>query len=267
MINSKQICMIVFLSIAATAADSGRDLLNAARKGQAARVAELLGKGAPVNANDKNGRTPLMLAAQQGHAEIVKLLLAKGAETNARDRQGWTAFGLALFSSEDGNNDVLGLLPRPPKLRLSLDARWVADNLYSSCLMSSEQLAHHVAEIQPEMIAAATLRDIASASPVGMLELASDGIGDAVLSLRTRPGAACVGQQSADQLSLAIDVKLVRKRDQRTLLEKTYGGGLKGMHARPATSPAQYATLYAGWAKSHTASIFRDVLEAWLRTP
>src|SRR5437867_6662710 len=88
--------VIILLSILASAADLGPDLLNAARKGQSERVAQLLGKGAPVDAKDKNGRTPLMLAAQHGHAEVAKLLLAKGADTNARDRQGWTAFGLTL---------------------------------------------------------------------------------------------------------------------------------------------------------------------------
>ena len=66
-------------------------------------------------------------------------------------------------------------------------------------------------------------------------------------------------------MSLAIDVKLVRRRDQLTLLEKTYGGGLKGLHVRSATSPAQYAPLYADWAKGHAPAIYWALLEAWLR--
>jgi len=266
MTTPNRVLAILLPCFIAAAADLGPDLLNAARKGQSERVTELLGKGAPLDATDKNGRTPLMLAAQHGHAGVVKLLLAKGANPDNRDRQGWTAYGLALFSSADGHDDVLRILPQPPKLHLSLDARWVPENLYSSCLMSAEQLRQHVAGIQPEMIAAAALRDIASISAKHMVELTEES-GDAVLSLRVRPGAACVAQQSSDQLTLAIDVKLVRQRDQKVLLEKTFGGGLKGLHARSTTSPAQYAGLYLDWAKGHAPGIYWAVLEAWLRTP
>src|ERR1041385_4812727 len=98
----RRMAIIALACFIASASDLGPDLLNAARKGQAERVTELLGKGAPVDSTDKNGRTPLMLAARHGHADVVKLLLAKGAHVDIRDRQGWTAYGLALFSSADG---------------------------------------------------------------------------------------------------------------------------------------------------------------------
>src|SRR6266567_5071322 len=120
---TKRALITVVVCFRIRAADLGPDLLSAARKGQAERVAEFLGKGAPLEAKDKNGRTPLMLAAQHGHAEVARLLLAKGAETGARDRQGWTAFGLALFSSSGAHDEVLRILPQPPRLRLAVDAR------------------------------------------------------------------------------------------------------------------------------------------------
>src|ERR1043166_9450043 len=101
---AKRLLAVMLSCFIVSAADLGPDLLSAARKGQAERITELLGKGAPVNADDKNGRTPLMLAAQHGHADVVKLLLAKGAQLDARDHQGWTAYGLALFSSADGHD-------------------------------------------------------------------------------------------------------------------------------------------------------------------
>jgi hypothetical protein len=249
----------------AMAADLGSELLKAARNGQADKVTELLGKGAPVDAKDKKQRTPLMQAADNGHAEVVRLLIEKGADADLRDRDGWTAFGLAIFASTDRRDEVLRELPSPPKLRLVIDAQWTPENLYSSCLMPPEQLSEHVAGIQPEMVAVGAMRDVASISAKRMVELSPDQTGDAVLSLKVRPAASCAAQQPTDKLGLAIDARLVRMRDQAVLHEKTYGGGLKGLHARYASSPAQYAQLYADWARNHATSIYWAVLEAWLR--
>jgi len=45
---------------------------------EAARL--LLEKGAAVDAQVKDGRTPLMMACQTGHVEMARLLLEKGAD-------------------------------------------------------------------------------------------------------------------------------------------------------------------------------------------
>jgi hypothetical protein len=63
---------------------------------------------------------------------------------------------------------------------------------------------------------------------------------------------------------MALDVRLERNR--APLLEKTFGGGLKGLHVRTVRSPAQYQPLYAEWAKSHAAQIYEAAVEAWLRS-
>ena len=47
----------------------------------------LLMRGADVNAQDKNGATPLMKAALDGAGDIVRLLLEKGANVNLRDNK------------------------------------------------------------------------------------------------------------------------------------------------------------------------------------
>jgi hypothetical protein len=86
-----------------------------------------------------------------------------------------------------------------------------------------------------------------------------------VLHLTARPAAACLPQQSMDNLSLEIGVRLERNSDHAALLEKTFGGGLKGLHARTVTSPAQYRPLLEGWATSHAPEIYWSVVEAWLR--
>ena len=63
--------------------------------GNAARVRELLRKGADVNARDKDGNTPLHKAVDRGFADVVKLLLERGADPNIRDRDGRTPLDLA----------------------------------------------------------------------------------------------------------------------------------------------------------------------------
>jgi len=53
-------------------------------------AALLISKGAKVNAQKKDGSTPLHMAATHGNVEFVKLLIAKGADVNAKDEDGGT---------------------------------------------------------------------------------------------------------------------------------------------------------------------------------
>ncbi|HUI53885.1 MAG TPA: ankyrin repeat domain-containing protein [Bryobacteraceae bacterium] len=270
------------LCAAALAADSGQALLDAAAHGQAERVRALLDQGAAIEAQDNNGRTPLMLAAQHGHADTVQLLLAKGASAMARDRRGATAYVLALFSPSGprlGIEAVLKALPAPKRPRLVVDAAWSRENLYSSCALRPDQLVQHVGGMEPDgMIVTAfraffaasgkNLVDIVRSATHGLAALPSDDAfhdADAVLSLEVRPSAACVPQGSYDNLGLAIDVQLWRARDRAVLLKKTFGAGLKGLHAVSATSPTQYFPMYEGWTKSHAEQIYWAAVEAWMR--
>jgi ankyrin repeat protein len=61
----------------------------------------LLEKGADVNAQAKDGISPLMLAAVSGQPDMVKLLLEKGAKVGLTDERGWTALSWACKWGED----------------------------------------------------------------------------------------------------------------------------------------------------------------------
>jgi len=61
---------------------SKRELVEAARSGDAAAVQAALAAGADANATHWN-KTPLMFAAENGHADAIRLLLAAGADPNA----------------------------------------------------------------------------------------------------------------------------------------------------------------------------------------
>jgi hypothetical protein len=276
--------MALVLALAAVwaPADSGTELLDAASKGLTAKVGELLAKGASMGAKDKNGRTALMLAAQHGHAETVRALLEKGASPDDRDARGYTAYGLAMFSpagARTGIDEVLTVLPRPPRPHLAVETAWSAAGLYSSCFLRSEQLVQQVGGIQLDAIALVDFRRFVAHSGKDLVEIVkaeSRGVAmvpdddafqdaDAVLALEVRPVAACLPQESNDNLSLTIEAQLVRAKDRSVVWKKTYGGGLAGLHARRVTSPSQYFPVYDEWTKAHAEQVYGDAVEAWYR--
>ena len=68
----------------------------------------LLGAGADVNANGKDGMTALLEAAKRsGEEEVVKALLRSKADVNARNKYGWTAWMLAV---KNGHTELLSIL-------------------------------------------------------------------------------------------------------------------------------------------------------------
>ena len=66
-------------------------LFVAAENGRTEEAAELLKRGARVNARDKDGATALMHAAAKGHDGVVELLLSTRARVNMRSKMGATA--------------------------------------------------------------------------------------------------------------------------------------------------------------------------------
>ena len=79
----------------------------AAVQGSTAAVRLHIEKGLPLDARDREGRTPLLLAASHGHAEICAMLLQAGADPRASDRGGMSAAHLARMR---GYEDLAGQL-------------------------------------------------------------------------------------------------------------------------------------------------------------
>ena len=112
--------LLAIVTVAQTNQSLNDQLWEAARKGDAAAVTELLAKGADVNAKFRYGQTALFKAAERGHTEVVKVLLKNGADANVKDTfYGATAMTWALSNkhvevvrallekSPEGVNDVL----------------------------------------------------------------------------------------------------------------------------------------------------------------
>ena len=72
--------------------DYNRDLLNAAKNGDADKVKQWIkAAGMDVNASDDSGNTSLHLAADLGHVQVVKALINLESDVNAKNNDGWTA--------------------------------------------------------------------------------------------------------------------------------------------------------------------------------
>jgi hypothetical protein len=269
------------MALAAPGADPAKELLAAARDGATARVLTLLGAGASPEATDKNERTPLMLAAGNGYPETVRALLAKGANPSARDQDGRTPLDWAMFSAmkEKDRETILAALPAHPRFRLYLDAAWLADNLTSSCFLSRDELATVTNDLHPDALVAGALVEYARTSGKDMVDIVRTdtrsltsgpksppppvGEVDGAVRLEVRPGASCVRQY--DDLFLAIDVHVNTPTSPGPVLVKTFGGGLKGLHAQPVTNAGQYRPFFEKWSAAHAESIYWAVVKALLR--
>jgi ankyrin repeat protein/Tfp pilus assembly protein PilF len=82
-------------------------LADAARCGDDEMIRASLAYGANVNAQEKDGTTPLMAAIVNDRASTVETLLALGADVNARTSDGTTALFLA---SGRGQTDMVNML-------------------------------------------------------------------------------------------------------------------------------------------------------------
>lgn len=81
----------------------------AAMRGDAAIVRMLTAKGAPVNAADLTGQTPLMWAASsdRGAQAVVEALVASGANPRARNKSGEAALTMARRRGDDATASAL----------------------------------------------------------------------------------------------------------------------------------------------------------------
>jgi hypothetical protein len=88
--------------------DDGFTALMYAAKAGHDRVVDLLVRaGAGVNQRDREGSTPLMFAAQHGHLGAIKKLLGAGADVAARRRDGLTAYDFAARNGHTRTASVI----------------------------------------------------------------------------------------------------------------------------------------------------------------
>ncbi|MER9681780.1 ankyrin repeat domain-containing protein [Mesorhizobium sp. M0184] len=99
--------VVAFISWFAVGAVTAGPLNDAAREGDAGKVAELLAQGANVNDRDESRQTPLIDAALAGKTEVAIALIGAKADIEARNDRGFTALHAAAYS---GSLDIAKLL-------------------------------------------------------------------------------------------------------------------------------------------------------------
>jgi ankyrin repeat protein len=72
-------------------------VLDLAREGRMAELADFIERGVPVNLTGGTGDSLLILAAYHDHPETVRMLLEHGADPNRVNDRGQTALGAAVF--------------------------------------------------------------------------------------------------------------------------------------------------------------------------
>ncbi|MGL9761743.1 MAG: ankyrin repeat domain-containing protein [Wolbachia sp.] len=82
-----------------------KQLLTAVQDGDFAKVKDLVSRGASldaanIDAQDKDGKTPLHFAAQEGNLDMVQFFLGRGAKIEAKDIYGWTPLHFAASSDK-----------------------------------------------------------------------------------------------------------------------------------------------------------------------
>jgi uncharacterized protein len=72
-------------------------VLDFAREGRTAELADAIERGVPVNLTSASGDSLLILAAYHDHPETVRMLLERGADHGRVNDRGQTALGAAVF--------------------------------------------------------------------------------------------------------------------------------------------------------------------------
>ncbi|MFG2592098.1 ankyrin repeat domain-containing protein [Streptomyces sp. NPDC051064] len=72
-----------------------------AREGRTAELLEFFDHGLPVDVQDQEGNTALMLAAYHGRTETVRALVGRGADVDLRNARDQSPVAGALFKGED----------------------------------------------------------------------------------------------------------------------------------------------------------------------
>ncbi|CAM9344920.1 unnamed protein product [Hapterophycus canaliculatus] len=86
---------------------ANEEIFAAASDGDVARLEDLVSRGAKVDAQDEEGRTPLHFAADRGQSAAISSLVALGAAVDPRDADGMTPLAYAVACENKSEIELL----------------------------------------------------------------------------------------------------------------------------------------------------------------
>lgn len=111
------------------AQEGGRALIEAAANGDLARIEQLIADKAPLDAQNAQGETALLVAVQQDQTEIAKALIAAGASVNVQAANKDTPW---LLAGASGRTEIVkAMIPAKPDL--SIRNRFGGNALIPAC--------------------------------------------------------------------------------------------------------------------------------------
>jgi uncharacterized protein len=107
--------LLLVISLLPTTA-TAQSMLEAAERGDAAGIERLIAAGAPIDAANASGQTPLLLAVQNNHLGVATRLIDAGANINAQAANQDTPW---LLAGALGRTAMLRhMLPKGPDFRI-----------------------------------------------------------------------------------------------------------------------------------------------------
>ncbi|CAM3976849.1 MULTISPECIES: ankyrin repeat domain-containing protein [Helcobacillus] len=84
----------------ADAIELANAIMDAARAGELELLRPALDAGAPLDMQNANGDTMIMLAAYHGHTDLVRELIERGADVDRQNDRGQTPIAGAVFKND-----------------------------------------------------------------------------------------------------------------------------------------------------------------------
>ena len=116
-----------------------------AKKGDIEKIKLLILKGAYINAQDGDGKTPLCYAVETGEMETIQMLVEAGADVNAMDKNNWAPLGVAA----ENNHLAIAEYLIAHGANVNPDSDWtpLQETAYSSSLEMAKLLIDKGADI------------------------------------------------------------------------------------------------------------------------